>query len=256
MTMTHAEGSGQAGPLSVLSGKRCLVVEDNEINQKLVTYVLEDAGMVVLKARDGFQAIEQIRKNGAGTCDIILMDLHMPVMDGYETTVCIRQELRLSIPIVAMTACVVKEEEDKCRELGMNDYLSKPFEFGDLYERILRLLKPYDLSPLEQLGDSRQLLEILEMFLANTPEMISQLSLAVRENDWGSVKELAHKGKSSAGLFRAHELTRVLAQMESKAKSGKETHLISGHLQELISVWLTLETLLTAEKQSLKEYIL
>ena len=124
---------------SLLTGRHFLVAEDNEINQKLIAYVLEKVGAVVDIANNGGEALDYIR-NSPKKYDLIIMDLQMPEMDGYETTRHLRQEMNISTPIIAMTATALKGEKLKCLEAGMNDYMSKPFEFTDLYKRIIRLI--------------------------------------------------------------------------------------------------------------------
>jgi PAS domain S-box-containing protein len=124
-----------------LTGRRFLVVEDNEVNQQLMDHVLKKAGGEVTLAGNGQEAVTQLR---AGECfDLVIMDLQMPVMDGYAATRCIRQELQLSVPIVAMTATALVDEQLRCLEAGMNDYMTKPFEFAELYKRISALLNPF-----------------------------------------------------------------------------------------------------------------
>jgi CheY-like chemotaxis protein len=124
-----------------LAGKRILVAEDNEVNQQLVDHVLRKGGGEVQLAGNGEEAINFL-KNG-GPYDLIIMDLQMPVMDGYAATRYIRKELLLSIPIIAMTATALVGEQMRCFESGMNDYMTKPFEFSELYKRITALLTPF-----------------------------------------------------------------------------------------------------------------
>ncbi|HEV9038555.1 MAG TPA: response regulator, partial [Puia sp.] len=130
---------GQAN-LQSLAGKRFLVVEDNEVNQLLIDQVLRRGGGEVRLAGNGEEAIGLLQ--GGESYDLIIMDLQMPVMDGYAATKYIRQELRLSIPIIAMTATAMVDEQLRCFEVGMSDYMTKPFEFADLYRRINNQLTP------------------------------------------------------------------------------------------------------------------
>ena len=124
-----------------LAGKRFLVAEDNEVNQQLVDHVLRKGGGEVQLANNGEEAVGYLKQGG--DYDLIIMDLQMPVMDGYAATRCIRQELALSTPIIAMTATALVGEQLRCFESGMNDYMTKPFEFTELYKRITALLAPY-----------------------------------------------------------------------------------------------------------------
>lgn len=122
-----------------LAGKRFLVAEDNEVNQQLVDHVLKRGGGTVQLAGNGEEALQYLRQGES--YDLIIMDLQMPVMDGYEATRNIRQDLELPIPIIAMTATALVGEQLRCFEAGMNDYMTKPFEFTELYKRILALLE-------------------------------------------------------------------------------------------------------------------
>lgn len=122
----------------VLTGKRFLVAEDNEINQKLIDYVLKKAGGTVALANNGAEAIRCLEDGNY--FDLIIMDLQMPEMDGYAATHYIRNDLHLLTPIIAMTATAMKGEQRQCLESGMNEYMTKPFEFDDLYKRIGHLL--------------------------------------------------------------------------------------------------------------------
>jgi len=123
---------------NVLAGRSFLVAEDNEINQKLIDYVLRKAGGTVEMAGNGLEAIGYLQKGK--TFDLIIMDLQMPEMDGYAATRFIRNDLHVHTPIIAMTATAMKGEHLQCLESGMNEYMTKPFEFDDLYKRISGLL--------------------------------------------------------------------------------------------------------------------
>jgi len=120
-----------------LAGKRFLVAEDNEVNQQLVDHVLRKGGGEVQLANNGDEAVGFLKKGG--NYDLIIMDLQMPVMDGYAATRYIRQELAMTTPIIAMTATALVGEQLRCFEAGMNDYMTKPFEFSELYKRITQL---------------------------------------------------------------------------------------------------------------------
>ena len=121
-------------------GIRVLVVEDNVINRMLVIKVLKNQGFETDIAENGLIALEKYEKNNY---DIILMDLQMPEMDGYEATRKIRglAGFKKDIPIMAMSAHTFKGEYEHCIEIGMNDFMSKPFDTTELYEKIFALLK-------------------------------------------------------------------------------------------------------------------
>jgi signal transduction histidine kinase len=123
---------------NLLAGKNVLVAEDNEINQKLIEFVLRKAGGAVTIANNGEEAVQHLQQDKA--FDLIIMDLQMPKMDGYATTYYIRHQLRLTTPIIAMTATAMKDEQWQCLHAGMNEYMTKPFEFAELYKRIVQLV--------------------------------------------------------------------------------------------------------------------
>jgi len=123
---------------NLLAGKNVLVAEDNEINQKLIEFVLRKAGGAVTIASNGEEAVQYLQEDK--TYHLIIMDLQMPKMDGYATTYYIRHQLRLTTPIIAMTATAMKDEQWQCLHAGMNEYMTKPFEFAELYKRIVQLV--------------------------------------------------------------------------------------------------------------------
>jgi signal transduction histidine kinase/ActR/RegA family two-component response regulator len=122
------------------NGIRVLVVEDNLINQMLVLKVLKKQGFEIDVAENGLIALKKYENNDF---DIILMDVQMPEMDGYEATQKIRalKTYKKDIPIIAMTAHTIKGEYEHCIEIGMNDFISKPFDTKELYEKIYKLSK-------------------------------------------------------------------------------------------------------------------
>lgn len=129
---------GAADTMKDLVGKRILVAEDNKINFFVANKFLESWGVIVTHVENGSLALEEISHQ---EFDLILMDLHMPVMDGIEATRIIRSspdEKISQIPIVALTAAVMSEAHDKIDNLAINDYVLKPFKPKDLYDRIAR----------------------------------------------------------------------------------------------------------------------
>jgi len=116
-----------------LRGKRVLLVEDNEYNRLLAKTFLLNAQLEVTEAENGEIAIERVREE---EFDIILMDIQMPVMDGFEATRYLRQDLGLTTPIIALTASAINGEKQRCLAAGMNDYLTKPFYEDELLQLV------------------------------------------------------------------------------------------------------------------------
>ncbi|MCP4114217.1 MAG: response regulator, partial [Desulfobacteraceae bacterium] len=124
----------------MLLGKRLLLVEDNDINTQVACELLEHVGVQVSVADNGEKAVSMATR---GSFDGILMDLHMPVMDGLTATRKIRKETVPSdIPILAMTASVMAGDREKCLEAGMNDHIAKPIKPANLYETLIRWIRP------------------------------------------------------------------------------------------------------------------
>ena len=126
------------------SGKRVLLVEDNELNQEIAQTILEDAGFVTETATDGRIAVEKVEQSAPGQYDVILMDIQMPVMNGYEASRRIRalsNPEKASIPIVAMTANAFEEDREKSYEAGMNGHLTKPISVDALMNMLHRVVK-------------------------------------------------------------------------------------------------------------------
>jgi signal transduction histidine kinase/ActR/RegA family two-component response regulator len=123
------------------AGKRVLVAEDNPVNQALICALLQHAGLVVAVANDGQQATQLAQ----APVDLILMDMQMPVMDGLSATLAIRQIAnRRATPILAMTANAFDEDRRRCMEVGMNDFITKPFDPDHLYRTLSRWLSGAD----------------------------------------------------------------------------------------------------------------
>lgn len=138
---TRSADPGSAEAMKELSGKKILVAEDNKINFFVANKFLESWGVIVTHVENGSLALDEIKKQ---EFDLILMDLHMPVMDGIEATRIIRgsEDERISrIPIVALTAAVMSEANDKIENLAINDYVLKPFKPKDLYDRIVKNIR-------------------------------------------------------------------------------------------------------------------
>lgn len=127
-----------------LLGKNVLLVEDNDLNRELAKDIIQEHGMNVDVAENGEIAVQKVSTNPPGTYDIVLMDIQMPVMDGYTATRQIRQlqnEELATIPIIAMTANAFEEDRIACIEAGMNDHISKPINIDQMMERIIKLVK-------------------------------------------------------------------------------------------------------------------
>lgn len=116
---------------------KILIAEDNQLNQLLIKAILDKESIQYDLAENGEQVLEKLR---SAHFDLILMDIQMPIMDGINATIEIRNKLKSSIPIIALTANASVTDELKYKEVGMNDHLSKPFKREDLFNKIKKQL--------------------------------------------------------------------------------------------------------------------
>jgi CheY-like chemotaxis protein len=133
----------QEGPKEVsLSGKRVLLVEDNEFNREIAVEILAEVGILIDEAEDGSIAVDMLRQQGAGYYDLVLMDIQMPIMDGYTATRTIRafeDDGLASIPIIAVSANAFEEDKQKSLEAGMNAHIAKPIDVDKLMETLMEV---------------------------------------------------------------------------------------------------------------------
>ncbi|AOW08830.1 ATP-binding protein [Flavobacterium gilvum] len=217
-----------------LEGLRILLAEDQEVNQKLVTKLVQKAGGVVVVAENGQEVVDQLKDDS--NFDLVLMDLQMPLMDGFAATDHIRNDLKLNIPIIAMTASAMMGEADKCLSRGMNGYLSKPFEFQKFFEIVQQFVgtgnenksskppkanevinKLYNLSWLEELGDPDYSEEMVSTYLETVSVLLDKVHDSANAGNWEDVYEKTHKAKTPVGLFKATTLYDLLLKIEVAA---------------------------------------
>jgi PAS domain S-box-containing protein len=223
---------------------RVLLVDDNPVNRRLGTKILEHQGHTVLLADNGEQAI---RAHEGDRFDVILMDVQMPEMNGFEATAAIRKREHLTgrrTPIIAMTARAMKGDREECLAAGMDDYVSKPFRASEFFEVIYALTDgaaPWreraeeDLSEIadevidaealieNSLGDMDLVREVVGLFLENYQEAIEALRGAIAMGDCESVNEAAHKLKGSLGGVQAGAAWRVAFRLEEMGRGGDLT---------------------------------
>lgn len=126
-----------------LSGKHVLLAEDNDLNAEIAVTVLEETGIVIERVEDGIQCVNRVAQMSPGTYDLILMDIQMPNMDGYQAAQCIRHlddKMKAEIPIIAMTANAFAEDREKAFDAGMNGHIAKPIDIEKLGAVILSVL--------------------------------------------------------------------------------------------------------------------
>ncbi len=229
-----------------MKGIKVLVVEDIALNQLLMKTLLDDYGFECDFAGNGKVAIDKLQNN---TYDIILMDLQMPEMNGFEAAQYIRYHMDSKIPIIALTADVTTADLRKCKAAGMNSYVSKPVDEKLLYARIVDLLKKgspakepvrvkcIDLTYLSNRtkANSELMKEMIKLYLNQTPELIDIMKRSLAKKDWDSIQGAAHKMIPSFSIMGIHQ------EFENLAKMVQEYSSTQKHLHELPELILKLE---------------
>ena len=263
--------------VKMLEGKQILLVEDNEMNQLVAKTLLEQNGLQVLVASNGIEAIDCVKNN---LIDLVLMDMQMPIMDGLKATTIIR-ETHKTLPIIALTANALKGEQDKCHAVGMNDFLTKPFEekvllnilckwlcktpdanaiiatitepvtdkapeLQDVFsnERLYNLEKIQAISP----GNTAFLKTLLEVFINDAGGTVLKLKDAYQQRDYKAIKALAHRIKPS--------IDQLVIPYASEIKQIEALSLAEDTTEELGRLVAGFETLMTQVTSSLKTELL
>ena len=220
---------------------RILVAEDNAVNQKLAQHLLNKHGHTVVLANTGREAVEALEKQ---IFDLVLMDVQMPEMDGFEATAEIRRReagTGRRLPIIAMTAHAMKGDRERCLAAGMDGYVSKPIQTRDLYAAIAALGPAESAAPPEESdqaaaaegalvdqaealarvgGDWDLLRSLTEVFFDSYPAQLEQLREAIGGGDAQTVYRLAHTLVGAVGIFGARPAVEAAARLEAMGRRG------------------------------------
>lgn len=197
-------------PDNQIKGVKVLLIEDVALNRLLIKTLLMDYGFEYDFAENGKTGIEKLQTN---TYDIILMDLQMPVMNGFEATEYIRNIMNSKIPIIALTADVTTVDFSKCKAFGMDDYISKPVDDRELHSKIVSLVKKttrieYDEPKRNQdsskyinlidltrrtKSDPKLMMKMIDIYLKQTPPLIKIMKQSLHEKDWNTLQSAVHK---------------------------------------------------------------
>jgi PAS domain S-box-containing protein len=264
LTGTAQEGARHPAPSATrrLSGIRILVVEDNALNQEVVRKILQNEAALVEVLGDGRHAVEHIAEVH-DRIDIVLMDAQMPIMDGFEASTYVRQQLGiLDLPIIAVTAGVRASDKAKCLAAGMTDFVAKPLDVEKLIATILRYAQPHpDAGPAsaptmhgagpglaaiaDVLGLERSRLEAisedgdesLPPLLRSLAESALAQSAAIRaalaKGDGAAALRQAHSLRGSAANFGARAIAGPAGQIEDRLREGAEARSVAGLADDL-----------------------
>ena len=238
-----------------LQGCRVLLVDDNEINLDVAGAMLCGLGTVVTKAENGQQALDELRRK---EFDVVLMDVHMPVLDGYEATKAIREQAKWrDLPLIALTASTMSGDREKAIAAGMNDFLKKPINPAELAEVLMKWVRPgafpldlygeeeaaenegKDTTPpvldIEETinrrlsGDVKVYRNLLKKFRDSNEATLEKLSQALGHGDIAQVKFIVHTLKGTAGTIGAASLQAAAAQMEEALRDGASAEIAAGY---------------------------
>jgi PAS domain S-box-containing protein len=248
-----------------ISNKTILVTDDNEMNRLVASTILENYGATILEAANGEEALSMLDKN---IVDLVLMDIQMPVLNGYEAIRLIRKQAN-NIPVIALTANAIKGEADKCLEAGMNDYIAKPFKEEEFLKKIAYWLRKeikiseqksapsssteemmYDLGVLNSIskGNHDFVNKMLNLFCEQAPVMVKQMKEAYDQKNLEAMGAIAHKMKPSIDNLKIESLKQVIRKIE---KHGKEMN-DAADLNELLDTIASTIQLVIVQIQSVK----
>ncbi len=230
-----------------LSGKKILVVDDNDMNRLLAEVILQNYGAEIINAENGEQAIKMIEEKP----DLVLMDIQMPVLNGFDAARKLR-EMGVSVPMIALTANAIQGEREKCMASGMDDYISKPFVEEQFLASIDNCLRGaalkitqietatdkgplYDLTKLKAMsrGNAAFVQKMMRIFCEQAPQMVDEMIAACEEDDFDRVAAVAHKIKPSIDNLDIHDLIQRIRDVEKAAKEHVKKSLLLNQLNEM-----------------------
>lgn len=262
------------GPDPGIKNIKILVVEDIALNQLLMKTLLDDFGFKHDIAANGKIAIEKLLATNSGETgkayDVILMDLQMPEMNGFETTEYIRNRMNSAIPIIALTADVTTADLAKCKAVGMNDYIAKPVDEKALYNKITGAVRPalakfrndkgnrnsrddkskyIDLAylTLRTQSSPKLMAEMISLYLEQTPPLIVLMKQSFKDKDWGSLHAAVHK------MIPSFSIMGISIDFENMAKKIQEYAGNQQQAEGIPGMVLQLEKVCTRACEELEE---
>ena len=231
-------------PMAALRGRRLLLVEDNDLNRIVATDLLGGvAGAIVDCAENGAEALERLAHE---RYDLVLMDLQMPVMDGFEATTRLRREPALArLPVIAMTAYAMAQDRDRCLAVGMDDFVSKPFDPRNLFAVVARALRHADgpaaaaidepppapqtsavsmeLGLARCLGRHELYATIVQRFRETRADDAGRMQRALEAGRADEVAQVAHSVVSTAGTIGAEALSNAARELQLAIDMGESS---------------------------------
>ncbi len=188
-----------------------LVVEDNELNQKIVSEMLRNYGFEVGIVNNGLECLQILEDN---SFDLILLDMQMPIMDGYETAQLIREDKTIKhLPIIAMTAHAMTGDRELCLASGCTSYIAKPFKSEELVAEIKKNLPPYPQRPKSQTSHLF-MNDLLPEFFETMSIMIAELDNAISSRNPDRIKSISHDIKGTSGMYGFADISQIASLIE------------------------------------------
>jgi len=214
---------------------KVLLAEDNAINRKLAEALILKKGWQVVSVSNGLMAVE---KAFSQKFDVILMDVQMPEMDGYEATAAIRKQEKASgshTPIIAMTAHAMKGDKEKCLDRGMDDYISKPMKAEVLYRTIEKVLNgklktqnapcdiPIDITKAMDVvdGDNDLFKELVDNFVEQIPDEMNKLKSTIESKNAQLIEETAHSLRGAIAVFGGKKTLQLVSEIENMGRNSQ-----------------------------------
>lgn len=228
-----------AAPTDTRTGKplRILLAEDGLVNQQVACELLHLHGHHVVLAGNGIEALAALDRE---PFDVVLMDVHMPAMDGLEAAAAIRRKEQITgnrVPIIAMTGCVMQEDRDRCRQAGMDGYLTKPIDAQTLFAALERNesltsgagaeaisadpVLDWDAAVQRMGGRADLLRQMVRLFFLEGGKLLTQLQQSIRAGDTVQLRRVAHALKNSAACFAAHPTEAAAQRLETMGQEDR-----------------------------------
>jgi len=224
---------GVPGRPAHVRAQRVLLAEDGLVNQRVVVHLLEARGHAVVVVANGQEALEALERD---SFDMVLMDVQMPVMDGFEATAAIRaheREAGVHMPVIALTAHAMAGDKERCLEAGMDGYLAKPIRADELYATVEgpageaeESVFDHDAALRRAGGKPRLLQDLAQILTEEGPRLLGEIRHALADENCSELERAAHTLKSSVGLFGAQAAVDAACRLEAmgrdKALAGAE----------------------------------
>lgn len=248
-------------------GVKVLLVEDNEINRFYAETILTQKNSVVSIAVNGREAVEKVKSN---TYDIVLMDMQMPILNGLDATKEIRTILKSDVPIIGLSANIVQGDIKNCYDVGMNGYITKPFEPHELYNKIMEILNlkheipkndrnleskaSYSLDQIKTVTNNnpKLIIKMLEMFIDKIPSDIELMKTYLENEKFERLFALVHKTKPSFNIFGIDRAEDLFQKIEKFDLEQPKTKLLKNYLSELEKIVETVQIGLKKDLQKIK----